>query len=577
MAEPVRLLIWDLDETFWRGVLTEGGIEFVERHKEIVIELARRGIVSSICSKNDPEPVEALLKAHGVRDYFVAPSLSWAPKGPRIAALIETLGLRPASVLFVDDNPLNLEEARRFCPDLQTRGVEALAGLLDDPLLAGKDDRALTRLEQYRRLERRQSDARSAGDDLASFLRESRIEVEIETDVEPHIDRFVELLNRTNQLNFTKRRLPEDPAAAREAARAILAGYNRQAALVRVSDRYGDHGFCGVYVYNSEIRKLEHFAFSCRILGLGVERWLYARLGRPRIEVKGEVLADLDDPAPVDWIGQGAPGASHAGGGEARIGRVTARGACDLAAIVHYFGYHSDDAAGEYYLYRDGGMFHIGHSVFLHHAALGLTPAQKEAAASLGYVESDFATRLYDPVGEAGAVALLGFGADILQPLLRHRESGLIAPPPFALPELWQGRDITEIGAHERPESWGEAPRRAHDRIRAEWDYIGLTRPSDLDALLRFAVARIAPATRIFLLGFLTRDYVHADGRLRRAGPEWEAHNAVLRALAAEHAHVCVVEPNELVRNDEIMDRLHFRRGALFRIYRDIAARLAGG
>ena len=49
---------------------------------------------------------------------------------------------------------------------MQTRGVEALAGLLDDPLLAGKDDRALTRLEQYRRLERRQSDARSAGDVL---------------------------------------------------------------------------------------------------------------------------------------------------------------------------------------------------------------------------------------------------------------------------------------------------------------------------------------------------------------------------------------------------------------------------
>ena len=40
--EAVRLVIWDLDETFWRGTLTEGGITFLPEHKEIVIELARR-------------------------------------------------------------------------------------------------------------------------------------------------------------------------------------------------------------------------------------------------------------------------------------------------------------------------------------------------------------------------------------------------------------------------------------------------------------------------------------------------------------------------------------------------------
>ena len=43
MAEPVRLVVWDLDETFWRGTLVEGGIrEYVQAHHEIVVELARR-------------------------------------------------------------------------------------------------------------------------------------------------------------------------------------------------------------------------------------------------------------------------------------------------------------------------------------------------------------------------------------------------------------------------------------------------------------------------------------------------------------------------------------------------------
>ena len=56
MPEPVRFVIWDLDETFWRGTLTEGGITFLSKHKEIVVEFARRGIVSSICSKTILRP-----------------------------------------------------------------------------------------------------------------------------------------------------------------------------------------------------------------------------------------------------------------------------------------------------------------------------------------------------------------------------------------------------------------------------------------------------------------------------------------------------------------------------------------
>jgi predicted enzyme involved in methoxymalonyl-ACP biosynthesis len=58
MADPVRLVVRDLDETFWRGTLVEGGIREYERaHHEIVVELARRGILSSLCSKNDEQRV----------------------------------------------------------------------------------------------------------------------------------------------------------------------------------------------------------------------------------------------------------------------------------------------------------------------------------------------------------------------------------------------------------------------------------------------------------------------------------------------------------------------------------------
>ena len=77
--EKIKLVIWDLDETFWKGTLSEGEVEIVKKHVEIVKELARRGIISSISSKNDFEPAKAELEKVGVWDYFIFPLINWNP------------------------------------------------------------------------------------------------------------------------------------------------------------------------------------------------------------------------------------------------------------------------------------------------------------------------------------------------------------------------------------------------------------------------------------------------------------------------------------------------------------------
>jgi HAD superfamily phosphatase (TIGR01681 family) len=217
MSEAVRLVIWDLDDTFWRGTLSEGGIRVVPENKEIVIELARRGIISSICSKNDFETVKPLLIEQQIWDYFVMPSISWAAKGPRVRALIDAVGLRPATVLFVDDNPSNLEEVRSFVPNIQLAHAHVISAILTDPLFKGKDDKGLTRLQQYKLMERRHQEMTETADTTA-FLRSSAIRVVIDHDVEGNIERAIELINRTNQLNFTKWRLSEDIGASQGAA-----------------------------------------------------------------------------------------------------------------------------------------------------------------------------------------------------------------------------------------------------------------------------------------------------------------------------------------------------------------------
>ena len=321
MAEPVRLVVWDLDETFWRGTLVEGGIrEYVQAHHEIVVELARRGILSSICSKNDEQSVVKILEERKILDYFMFPDISWDPKGPRLAALIEAVQLRPATVMFIDDNPHNLAEAKALIPDLQLENEKFIPKLLADPRFVGKDDSDLSRLKQYKLLEARHEAQRSAGGGGHQFLRDSDIRVCFDHDLEDvaNLDRAIELINRTNQLNYTKRRLPEDLEEARRILRTEAAGMDRQAGLIRVVDRYGDYGYVGFFMTRTWAwagappihiglaspghRELLHFCFSCRILGMLIERWVYDYLERPKLEVVGEVLTDLSGPDVVDWI-----------------------------------------------------------------------------------------------------------------------------------------------------------------------------------------------------------------------------------------------------------------------------------
>jgi hypothetical protein len=175
--------------------------------------------------------------------YFVFPSIDWEPKGPRLARLVENVGLRPPTVLFIDDNPSDRAEAMAAVPGLRVADVSYIAEMLADPLLRGKDDAELQRLKQYKLLERRKRDERAASGANGDFLRASDIRVEYY--VAKHIDRAIELISRTNHLNYTERRLPDDPAEARTALLEQLQDYIHQAAVVRLSTALAITGFAG--------------------------------------------------------------------------------------------------------------------------------------------------------------------------------------------------------------------------------------------------------------------------------------------------------------------------------------------
>lgn len=327
--DKIKLVIWDLDDTFWNGTISEEDVSIPDEHLKLLKTLTDIGIVNSICSKNDFDHAMQQLRNANAAEYFVFPSINWNPKGQRIKQLIADMQLRPANVLLLDDNPSNLGEAVHFCPDLMTGTPELIPQLIADADAAPRKDPEHKRLKQYRVLEEKHQ-ARESFSSNEEFLYQSNIRMEISTDCLAQLERIHDLILRSNQLNFTKLRSSE------EELRQLLSDPGVEAGYASVRDGFGDYGIVGFYAVKDG--KLIHFTFSCRTLGMGIEQYVYNTLGRPVLTICEPVISDLSSTDIPGWINQEHASAS---GGQMKINALTAhsvlvKGPCDLFQIYPY-------------------------------------------------------------------------------------------------------------------------------------------------------------------------------------------------------------------------------------------------
>jgi len=68
--EKIKLVIWDLDDTFWDGTLSENEVSFINDNIEIIKELNGRGIINSIISKNKYEVAKKKLEEILIHNYI---------------------------------------------------------------------------------------------------------------------------------------------------------------------------------------------------------------------------------------------------------------------------------------------------------------------------------------------------------------------------------------------------------------------------------------------------------------------------------------------------------------------------
>jgi FkbH-like protein len=277
-ARPAaKCVVFDLDNTLWDGILLEGAVTLRAKVAETFRAFDERGILLSAVSKNAPDDALAQLRRFGLEEYLLHPAIGWGPKSEGVKHVAEQLDIGIDTLIFVDDNPFERAEVADVLPAVEVLPDTALATLLDHPRLQGAvTEESRRRRSMYKEAGARAEAAAAYGDDYQAFLRACGVEVEIRPPAAADFERVTELVQRTNQLNFSGRKYKA------EEVQALLADRSREKYVVRCRDRYGDYGivgFCLAMRYGGGVR-IQDLMLSCRVQGKFVEEALFAHLAR---------------------------------------------------------------------------------------------------------------------------------------------------------------------------------------------------------------------------------------------------------------------------------------------------------
>jgi FkbH-like protein len=290
-----KVLVVDLDNTLWGGVLGEDGIDGLQLGPEhpgaahlalqrAVRAVRRRGVLLAIASKNDEEEALAALDRHPAMllrsDDFAARRIDWNDKAANLRAIAEELNVGLDALAFLDDNAAERELVRLELPEVTVVELPAdpmgyARALLDCPVL---ERLALT--DEDRRRDRLYAEQREraalqrGGTSLEDFLRSLRMEMAMGPLVPGSVARVAQLTQKTNQFNLTTRRYSE------QEIRTLAADGGARVYQVRVSDRFGDSGLVGVAITRTagEAWEIDSLLLSCRVIGRTVETAMLARL-----------------------------------------------------------------------------------------------------------------------------------------------------------------------------------------------------------------------------------------------------------------------------------------------------------
>ncbi len=284
-----KVLVLDLDNTLWGGVIGDDGVDRIQigretpvaeaytAFQEYCLSLQRRGVLLAVCSKNDEDVAKSgfehpssVLKLEHISCF----KANWEPKHENILAIAKELNLGTDSFVFVDDNP-----AERAIVAAQIGGiavpevgaeVSRYAAILEagryfEPISMSKEDLSRTALYEANAA-RASSEAQFAN--YGEYLDSLEMQAEIAEFKPVYLERITQLTNKTNQFNLTTRRYTQADIEAVSADPKYIGIYGR------LLDRFGDNGLVSIVLGRREGDELELdlWLMSCRVLKRDMEQ-----------------------------------------------------------------------------------------------------------------------------------------------------------------------------------------------------------------------------------------------------------------------------------------------------------------
>jgi FkbH-like protein len=265
----IKCVVWDLDNTVWRGILLEGDkVELRPEVVQVIKVLDERGILHSVASKNDYFYAVAKLKELQLLEYFLYPQISWSTKVKGIETIAKSLNIGLDAIAFIDDQPWERDEVAHALPMIMCLDAARLDHLLKMPEMMPRfitEDSKARRLMYASDIKRKQGEEEFVGP-KEEFLATLRMHFSIDVAQEEDLRRAEELTVRTHQLNSTGYTYSyEELDKFRQSdSHLLLVG--------TLEDKYGSYGKIGLTLIECSPRawNIKLLLMSCRVMSTGV-------------------------------------------------------------------------------------------------------------------------------------------------------------------------------------------------------------------------------------------------------------------------------------------------------------------
>lgn len=265
----IKCLIWDLDNTLWKGTLLEGDNVFItDDVVNIVKALDSRGILQSVASRNDVNLALAMLTQFKINQYFIYPQINWNSKASSVRRIQELLNIGMDSIAFIDDQPSERAEVTFSFPEVLCIDSAHLGKLLDMPEFSPTvvtEDSKQRRLLYLSDIKRKGEEEDFQGP-KADFLASLDMILTISEATPRDLLRAQEMTARTNQLNTT------GYTYSYENLLSFVQSNEHLLLLASLDDKFGTYGKVGLAVVEltDRVWTIKLLLMSCRVMSRGV-------------------------------------------------------------------------------------------------------------------------------------------------------------------------------------------------------------------------------------------------------------------------------------------------------------------